>query len=112
MPPPLSLTENYYKILASEHPKIQIPNILQKWNSFQRFEHKGSIQILDRPHRFSRNVPARPIFLRKPKLLPSTQHPSIRPSLCSGLLGMLRKIILSAEGVSKDDFSQLGGNLS
>jgi hypothetical protein len=64
MPPPLSLTENYYKILASEHPKIQIPNILQKWNSFQRFEHKGSIQILDRPHRFPRNVPARPIFLR------------------------------------------------
>lgn len=24
MPPSLGLTENYYKILASEHPKIQI----------------------------------------------------------------------------------------
>ena len=39
------------------------------------------------------------------------QHPSIRPSQGSGLLGMLGKIILSAVGGSKGDFSQLGGNL-
>ena len=39
-------------------------------------------------------------------------HPSIRPSFHSGLLGMLEKIVLSAEGVSKGDFFQSGGNLS